>query len=505
MAGKGTQVSPLLAIWSSLNLDAAEEVAAEGIKEKVLPLLQEGAGGGDAAAEAGSLKESDIDDVFSKMEPRAATVPWIVAMNSRYSTKSTFDTTEFFALAGRLFKEYSAAQAKLVPEAFASLIRLVVDTSNAMNEPTLSLQPLLDAALGFSETHDTLSPAHSAFVIQSLRAKTYDPADALLAHPLTNFDSKHGVNYRDHLAYHYYGGQLLIHTRQYARAHEMLSVVYCTPTMNFVASALQVAAYKKIVLLELVVYGKRGVKPKAVSEYVANICRTLAQPYNFLGQAFETGDAEIASMVWGQVKSYFKNDGNEALAMEAASAVRKHKIRKLRKTFITVPLSYVVELDHDITGAGPDTRSLILEMIENGELSASLSADDPEILRFTDTPLTDGNLDALLLTLEKVRKLNSQLAQADRKVGMSRQFLQLKQQSGGMASSAGAYNPHMVVPEYDGIGEEDVLMKMGDAMRYGEEMARRVMGGSTAGRGAGRMDMDESFNQSIDDEDEESD
>lgn len=56
-------------------------------------------------------------------------------------------------------------------------------------------------------------------------------------------------------------------------------------------------------------------------------------------------------------------DGNETLAVEVLTAFRKHKIRSLRKTFITVPLTYVAERDLDIIGAGPDTRTLIFEMV----------------------------------------------------------------------------------------------------------------------------------------------
>lgn len=183
---------------------------------------------------------------------------------------------------------------------------MIPDRLTCEIQPVLSLKPLLDAALGFSILHNTLSPAHALLVEQSLRSKSYDHALTLLQYPLTTFDGKLGVTYRDHLKYHYYGAQILIALHDYARAREFLAIVYCAPAMSYVASALQVAAYKKLILLDLVIHGKRGLKPKVVSDYVDSVSRTIAQPYEFLRSAFENGDAEILGYVWGQVNSYIE-------------------------------------------------------------------------------------------------------------------------------------------------------------------------------------------------------
>ncbi|KAK9380478.1 uncharacterized protein V2V93DRAFT_370786 [Kockiozyma suomiensis] len=489
-----SQLSPLLAVWSSINLEASEDAAAENIKDKVLPLLHVGGdGAGEPITSSTVLKKADIEEILTNTEPKSATALWIVALNSRYAAIERFEPTQMFSLVEKLLADYTAAQAKLVPEAFATLVQTIAAASNIIKKPVLSLKPLLDAALGFSILHNTLSPAHALLVEQSLRSKSYDHALTLLQYPLTTFDGKLGVTYRDHLKYHYYGAQILIALHDYARAREFLAIVYCAPAMSYVASALQVAAYKKLILLDLVIHGKRGLKPKVVSDYVDSVSRTIAQPYEFLRSAFENGDAEILGYVWGQVNSYIEKDGNETLAVEVLTAFRKHKIRSLRKTFITVPLTYVAERDLDIIGAGPDTRTLIFEMIENGELSASLSqntADNSVILRFIDSPLTDRDLDGLQETLDSVRQINEQIALADRRVGMSREYLTLKSQG-----PVAGYSAHMGT-EFDVVADDEYFGSKSGGEGGSRDFSRRMdVGTRLRGLGAGQMEV-EGFNRS---------
>lgn len=80
-----SQLSPLLAVWSSINLEASEDAAAENIKDKVLPLLHVGGdGAGEPITSSTVLKKADIEEILTNTEPKSATALWIVALYVLY-------------------------------------------------------------------------------------------------------------------------------------------------------------------------------------------------------------------------------------------------------------------------------------------------------------------------------------------------------------------------------------------------------------------------------------
>ncbi|KAK9363369.1 hypothetical protein V1504DRAFT_385686 [Lipomyces starkeyi] len=331
----------------------------------------------------------------------------------------------------RLLDNISGAQAKLVPEHYRALLHMIVDASDAIENPNLLLRPLLNAALSFSPSHDTLSPAHALFLIQALKAKQYKLALQLLKYDVDKFDSAYGLTYQDHLRFHYYGAIVFIGMKQYEKAIEYLSIVLCAP--GFPCSMVQIEALKKTILLQLILYGKHALRlPRMVNDFTSHSYRAFARAYDHFAVAFENGDPTVLKLVWNQINNIFSADGNYGLALHALTAFRKQRIQKLRKTFITVPMEYIDSKDVDILENGPGTKEFVLAMIEEGDLRAKISqksSTSPIIVVFQDGSITSSHLDELEAKLDSVRQLNEKIAVADREVGQSREYLSRKSQS----------------------------------------------------------------------------
>ncbi|KAK9449728.1 uncharacterized protein V1518DRAFT_414492 [Limtongia smithiae] len=441
--------SPLLSMLSSIAAAGSETAIAEEITSKVLPLLQQRAPSATPTSSTSTtttagvtlLAERDVDDILYQVDTRVATAPWILALTTKFRNVQSSDAAEFWVLVNKLVDNFSAVQARMVADAFGLLVDLIVSTANHADTPSRSLRPLLKAALGFSDAHDTLSPAHAPFVAQSLKTRQYKHALTLLRHRVSVFDANFGVTHRDHLLYHYYGAQVFLGLKTHAdEALEYLTTVVCAPTGGSggvvgatgvaggpVISAVQIEAFKKLVLVQLMVRGERTSRlPRVANEYVVQIARVFARPYDQLAVAYVGGDAKMLSRVWTQLSGLFSADGNYGLSVQVLIAFRKQRIARLRKTYTTVPLSFVAAQDVDITESGVGTQAFVLDMIAKNDLAATLSQktrDGEVYLSFVETTLSGEDLEVLEQTIARIMALNSKIASVDREVGMSREFL----------------------------------------------------------------------------------
>jgi hypothetical protein len=71
---------------------------------------------------------------------------------------------------------------------------------------------------------------------------------------------EHTLNYFEVLTYNYLGGVLLAMLKKWRMAEEYFEICATAPTQNQnCASALQMEAFKKLILIKLIAYGKVGI------------------------------------------------------------------------------------------------------------------------------------------------------------------------------------------------------------------------------------------------------
>lgn len=85
----------------------------------------------------------------------------------------------------------------------------------------------------------------------------------VLAVPITSVDtSVSDLHYNDNLVYHYSGGMALGALKRWREAEEFFELCVSAPAQ--VPAAIQLEAYKKLVLVQLIQYGE--VRPTHVSQ-----------------------------------------------------------------------------------------------------------------------------------------------------------------------------------------------------------------------------------------------
>lgn len=98
------------------------------------------------------------------------------------------------------------------------------------------------------------------------------------------------------LLYYYYGGMIYAALKNWERALYFLEIALTTPSMAI--SMIMVEAYKKYVLISLIVNGKPPQLPKYTSNIVNRFNKTLGTGYKKLAQAYEKHDStEVSNII----------------------------------------------------------------------------------------------------------------------------------------------------------------------------------------------------------------
>jgi COP9 signalosome complex subunit 3 len=110
-------------------------------------------------------------------------------------------------------------------------------------------------------------------------------------------------------------------------------------TQSMAVSQIMIEAYKKFVLVSLILHGKIGTLPKYTSSVVNRFIRRCCEPYNDLAIACATNSPDEVRII--AQKQVFQSDKNEGLVKQVVQSVHKKNIQRLTKTFLTLSMTDV--------------------------------------------------------------------------------------------------------------------------------------------------------------------
>lgn len=187
-----------------------------------------------------------------------------------------------------------------------------------------------------------------------------------------------------YLEYYLMGGMCYMAMKRYQEAIFFLEVVLTAPAPQNVASLIMVEAYKKWLLLGLLVYGYYPPIPKTVGLNAIKHIRALAKPYECVAEVFKAGninrllgEIESANNVW-------QEEGNYGLMVEVYQAFRRFSVLKLGRTFVALSIAEVARRTSPHGSDLNETRAYLQGLIASGELKAVISdgGNNGQILRF---------------------------------------------------------------------------------------------------------------------------
>ncbi|KAG9009920.1 hypothetical protein FRB90_008085 [Tulasnella sp. 427] len=205
----------------------------------------------------------------------------------------------------------------------------------------------------------------------------------------------------------------------------------CVAAPGNIASAVQLEAFKKLTLVQLIAYGKTRPLPKYVNFTTARVLKQ--QPYQTFAKNYP-GTAAALNEVLEKDLAHFTADGNVGLMKQAIRHAPRWIIRRLTDTYVTLSVAEISKaIASDVaSSSSPEaiegTTLLILSMIEQNEIHATLtpSAEGPAaaIVTFRDPPPPKYFDPAVLEKIvREAQSSNTQLGLLDRDIGKSRTYL----------------------------------------------------------------------------------
>ncbi|XP_055376294.1 COP9 signalosome complex subunit 3 [Condylostylus longicornis] len=298
-----------------------------------------------------------------------------------------------------------------------------VFTSYMVTQPNvIQAIKILSTAIEKVRLHETqLTSVHADLCLVSLKAKCFNTVLRFLDVDITAIattDDVH-VDSKYFLLYYYYGGMIYTAIKNYDRALYFFEVAISTPAM--VMSCIMLEAYKKFILVSLILHGKVINIPKY--SHISRFMKPLSQAYYELGNAYATSSSDEVRNVINKYRDLYSRDINLGLVKQVAQSLYKKNIQRLTKTFLTLSLADVasrVQLSSAV-----EAEKYILNMIKSGEIFASINQKDGMVI-FKDDPEKYCSPEMFLKIQEdmsRVMELNKQINKMEEDIMLNPMFV----------------------------------------------------------------------------------
>jgi COP9 signalosome complex subunit 3 len=343
---------------------------------------------------------------------------------------------EFWSYITNILLYFDPVQIRYVGHCLVEVVNIVASGAYQTGNCIPAIQLLGDVILRLDPTSSTFTSTHYTYVRLCLASDAFEEAVSVIGHPIHHIpgstDKPTGSQYRCSrtledssasyitvasgltqkitprmfLEYNMMCALCYIALGQYSEAIIHLEIVLVAPTPSGVVSALAIDAYRKWVLINLLVNGSVPRYPRPVYSATQRNVVALGKPYECLLEAFKDRDCTRLAAEIEEGQQTWLDDANAGLVMEVYVAHRKFSLLRMSKTFASV---YVSQIEAYVpTPEGHPPTSVYLEnLIAAGELRAELSdVSGHRVLRFKRDVLADRSETEVEQALnERARKL----------------------------------------------------------------------------------------------------
>lgn len=393
-----------------------------------------------ALGEAGSdvllERTPDGQELLSLLNPSENTIAYMAVLAPKISAqqgKASQGLPATLLPDGTLYEKivlfleaFDPIQIRYVGSSLTALLDIVVKASEQSSQPFIVLPILRDVILRLDPSSSTLTTTHLHFVYLCLRLKLYREALPILALNIYNVPHLHGrqspilcaqgssasyltsatgltneITTRDYLQYFLYGALISIALRQWEQALLFLETVLTTPTYGS-ASLIQVEAYKKYVLIGLLLKGTSQSLPKIIHQQTLKNIKALSRPYDVIAETFSARDPLRLQLdiEAGRQDGIWARDYNLGLISEVYKAYRQFAVLRLANTFAALPITEVAQRTSPDPTDLTETTQYISDLIVSGDLKAFISPDTPPTLRFLPSECTTKTETQLQIEIE---------------------------------------------------------------------------------------------------------
>ncbi|KAI0820144.1 hypothetical protein BC628DRAFT_1399117 [Trametes gibbosa] len=355
---------------------------------------------------------SSGQDPLSALDPERNTLGFLYILSARLHSASA--PTPNISIIENFCNQFDPAQARCAPERVTLLAKGIVRVSESSNTMKYALAPLLSLVTRYPPHLSYLTTLHAIFVKTCVTTSHFTAALPVLAVPITAVDiNLSDLHYNDNLVYHYSGGMALGALKRWREAEEFFEI--CVSAPAHVPAAIQLEAYKKLVLVQLIQYGKTSAAPKYTHPALSRLLKNTQ--YSALLKMYPARVDTLRIYVTKE-QEYFAQDRNLGLINQAIDRAPVWLIKKLTATYLTLGLADIgreVGIDSE-----EEIRAIIVSMIDAQEINATISADNTVTFADVVPKFSKDELDRILV---QAQEHNRVLLDVERAVNASKEYL----------------------------------------------------------------------------------
>ncbi|XP_077297976.1 COP9 signalosome subunit 3 isoform X2 [Arctopsyche grandis] len=360
-----------------------------------------------------------LNTVLETLDVQQHSLGVLAVLSARYSAPHAAGSVEHNTLLDQIqdfITGCSGEQVRVAPEMFCDLCHTFTNRLVETKQPIRGIELLKRAIRKIQLFDSQLTSVHADLYQLCLLSKCMKPALEFLDTDVTGISSEQGgQNDSKHfLLCYYYGGMIYTAMKNYDRALYFFEVAITTPAVA--VSHIMLEAYKKYILISLILHGKYTSHTHVVGRFL----KPLSSAYVELADLHATNTIQH---VIQKHRETFQRDNNMGLVNQVVSSMYKKNIQCLTKTFLTLSLTDVASR---VQLAGPaQAESYILNMIEDGEIYAIINQKDGMVV-FLDSPEMYASPETLCL-LEKqmanCTRLHQHILDMDQQIQVNPQYI----------------------------------------------------------------------------------
>uniref|UniRef100_A0A671Y9T4 COP9 signalosome complex subunit 3 n=1 Tax=Sparus aurata TaxID=8175 RepID=A0A671Y9T4_SPAAU len=360
---------------------------------------------------------SHLDTVLGALDIQEHSLGVLAVLFVKFSMPNIPDFETLFSQVQLFISTCNGEHIRYATDTFAGLCHQLTNALVERKQPLRGVVVLKQAIDKMQMNTNQLTSVHADLCQLCLLAKCFKPALPFLELDMMDICKENGAYDAKHfLCYYYYGGMIYTGLKNFERALYFYEQAITTPAMA--VSHIMLEAYKKYILVSLILHGKVQPLPKYTSQIVGRFVKPLSQAYHELAQVYTTNNpAELRSLV-NKHSETFTRDNNTGLVKQCLSSLYKKNIQRLTKVGHCINANFQFSFHHS-----PPRAS---EQIEDGEIYASINQKDGMVC-FHDNPEKYNN-PAMLHKIDqemlKCIELDEKLKSMDQEITVNPQFVQ---------------------------------------------------------------------------------
>eukprot|EP01139_Manchomonas_bermudensis_P011073 Amastigsp_a341968_49.p1 type:complete len:454 gc:universal Amastigsp_a341968_49:1-1362(+) len=266
-----------------------------------------------------------------------------------------------------------------------------------------------------------LTPVHTQLALLAAKSKTFSTLLPLLDVDIVGVAKETGALPEDMLLYFYYAAHCYAALKNFKRALEVLTLIYVVPSEA--VSRIAVEAYKRFVLLSLLVHGRVVALPKFTIPSLTRHTKAFCAEYVDFGQAFESLSPVALNAVIGRSGAVFEADRLFGLVKQCKDALQQRAVLRLTHTFITVSLA---EIARELALESPAAaEAVVLRLIDSGQIHARIDLEGAMVAFTSDAERYDSPATVLKLRgmIERCMALTQRISAVDAEISASKPYL----------------------------------------------------------------------------------